>query len=361
MDNDLKKLGINKTFKPAISQSCVSCFCHCERRFMFTYLWGLHPKHPPLSIAMSTGSRVHELLSVGPDRISEIEEKNKVAENELVRQIDSGEDLFGENAKRIEALDDIWNKALAIANILWEKYPANPDHTIIGSEQLIQAPYGDIPLQGTLDKIISNKKDGTYYIRDYKCSSRPTEFVMTGMKWNIQSWMYKLLFELTHFVPCTGFIWDVIQVPSIKMSGADRDFTMTEIVSGKNKGEMKKEYIGEPQLKNYITRCKEWYSVNGDQSCRSFCERFPNSYYLSVPLDISSTLTRVYDAVLNREPHPNYWPRDVSGHSCKGFNRVCELYGLCNLDTAAWPIQIEKDFTLKNPDLKKDEPADPDE
>jgi hypothetical protein len=351
----LKQLGINRTFQPVCHQSSLKCYLSCKRKFLYCYLYGLHPARPHLSPSLTVGKMVHSLLYHGPDNIGEVKEDVQESKAVLTLQMNNGQDPFGDNERKIEAMEEAFSKSVAIAKILWEKFPPNPDHVILSSEKYLQTTVDlggfQVPIAGKLDRVIFNKKDGTYYIRDYKTTSRDVDFTLSGYRWSAQPYFYKLLAEHNYQTKFRGFILDIIQIPTIKMCGKDKD----KIINAKGK----EEYVGEPLLSNYIARCKAWYEEAGQTACRSFCEVFPAD--LSAPSDILSGLNEYSGALNLRQPYPDLWPRDITGSHCKGFNRQCEYYSLCNLDPSAWPVLIEKDYTVQSPDIGEGDPSDPDE
>lgn len=345
-------------YESPLHQSALNCWLSCKRKYLFQYRLGLAPRRPSLAPSATLGSLIHSILSLGLEQAT-LDHLSNLSTLEFI--IREGGDEFGDIAKRHNMMEELWSKAKVVVTILQETYPPNPKHKVIFNEQYFQAdvllPHNrTLPIGGTLDRVIHNEEDDTYWIRDYKSTSRDVLFTLTGYRWSAQLWLYKLLFELTQSKPCRGFILDIIQTPSIKLSGEDRDFAMREITKGKNKGEMKKDYIGEPLFKNYLARCKQWYTDNKDSACRSFREMFPTNSYRTIPPDLYQQLQNYYTQTPDTIC-PDVWPRDMSGSACKSYQRVCDYYTLCNTCQQAWPILMASDYIVKPPATPTDATA----
>lgn len=340
-------------FSPPIHQSCLNCWVGCKRKALYIYRYGLHPKRLPLSEAMTVGSLTHSILYHGPNHLDIAQASKNLTITELTRQITSGEDAFGDNAPRIQLIEDSWSKSCAIAQILWDRFPPNPNHKLIaGEEYLILTLPSGVRIAGTLDRIILDTSTNTYWIRDYKISGRDVSFTVAGYRWSSQPWLYKLLLENHLRQPCSGFILDIIQKPTIKLSGEDCD-TVLKIGPRGGKTLVK---ISEPKLSNYIDRCRTWYKDRGDESCRSFCELFPPDHYLSVIRDIDTQLLQLHfllvsDEIIDLEE----WPRDITGHHCHAYERLCDYYLLCNSNPQAWRAIIEAQYRVSVPETADQE------
>lgn len=347
-----------ETFTAPFHQSSFCTYLSCKRKFLFRHRLCLTPKRESLKPSATLGTFIHSILALGLKPAADAFTSNLSAlESQM---LDTG-DEFGDLAKKYSTLKELWEKAKVVTTILLETFPPKPTHKVIFKEQYFQTTLAFYPfpmiIGGTLDRVILNEEDGSFWIRDYKSTSRPIEELLAGYRWSAQLWFYKLLFELTQDKPCRGFILDVVQTPSIKLSGEDRDFTLQEITKGKNKGEPKKVYEGEPKFENYLARCKRWYADNKDSTCRSFCEMFPSRLYRTLPPDLHWNMGRACQS-LPAEINPDLWPRDMTGSACKSFSRICDYYPLCNSAQEGWPILIPADYTVTPPDDHSDLPEE---
>jgi len=334
---------------------------------MFRDRWCIIPKQQPFAVAASQGSLTHRLIEKGPDGIEMVRAQVQEYIQHLLSRIDAGEDLLGYIAQEANELDNQFNKALAMATVLWEKYPRPKHHKILAKEKTIDIsfrlgkpedmPFPIVNLRGRLDEIVLDEKSSLIYIRDYKTTSRDVTYTLTGYHYSLQCRLYRLLAgAFLQDLPDhknrspDGFILEILQVPTISMGSKDRDYTEYEytFTRGSRKGEteMRRDYEGEPQFSNYLQRCRGWYAERGDEAVQSFAVRFIEPV-LPQELSLALGLAVIYQNL--PADVPSAFPRDTTASYCKFMNRICPYYDLCCTDEAAWPAIIESKYEVKPP------------
>ena len=182
--------------------SSMNTCMRCKRAYMFTSRWCIFPRQPAFKPAPSLGKLTHRLMELGSDNIEAVRNEVAVMINELVKAIDKGEDLLGNLAIQANSLNALFNKALVMATILWEKYPRPQHHKVLAKEETIKATFKlSLPeepellteLEGTLDEVVCDTKTGMIWIRDYKTSARDVAYTMTGYQYSFQCRLYRLL------------------------------------------------------------------------------------------------------------------------------------------------------------------------
>ena len=338
---------------------------------MFLRRWLLYPQRPAPRVAANQGRMVHWLREHGPDSLSAFNNDLQTQIAPLVDLIDSGQDPLGEVASQIKFLNDSANRATAIATLIWEKEAAlsgdlprtlcREEHITTGlllhDEKGNEQPF---EIEGTIDHLVEDVDSGRKWIKDTKTTGRDSAMTLTGYQYSLQCRFYRLLAESwlyhqnqdeTHVDDSVyGFIVDVLQMPTIIMSGADRDYTESPhtFTRGAHKGEteMRREYTGDPKMENYIKRCVEWYKVEDVKPVESFSIAYTESA-LGPELYQALRITGIYT---NCEPNPELFPKDVTASHCKAYNRVCDYYALCSSDYAKWPSLIETGFCFHTPE-----------
>lgn len=347
-------------FKSPLHQSSVALCLGCKRKFMFKCRWCIFPKAKPIMGAATLGRLGHRLLHLGPHTGEAIVRK-EVAEKIAGWQagIDKGADMLGVLADNIATTQEVFEKALVMVQLLWDKYPIDPEvYEILSQEEYIEAttpiPGGsngqyDVVIAGITDLVVRNKKTNQIWIPDYKLTGRDVPFTLTGYQYSLQCRMYRLLVANVYAEP-TGFILHILQTPGIKFGSYDRDYEEYEhtFVKGKRKGEkeMRKTYDGEPKWENYLKRCAEWYADKGKNAADSFSIIYGEELYHP---ELVNALTIAW-LFMNSRATPDNFPRDVTTSSCKAYERVCDYYELCHRDIGAWETIIEQRFEIREPE-----------
>ena len=354
-----------ETYVQPLHQSSINMCMRCRRAFMFRDRWCIFPKYGAFKQAASQGSLTHRLIEVGPEGVEAVRNEVEIAVNELVAAIDRGEDLMGNLAAEANNLNAMFQKALVMATILWEKYPRPEHHKVLAKEETVKAifrlslpdePELTTELEGTVDEMVEDTKTGLIYIRDYKTSARDVAFTMTGYQWSFQLRLYRLLAGA--YLQGTpryenrspqGFILEILQTPTISFGSKDRDYKEKEhkFTRGARKGEteMRREYEGEPTFENYLQRCREWYAEKGDEAVQSFSIRFNESVLCDELRGdlLMAAIARLLPAV------PENFPRDATASYCKNYERVCPYYDLCCSNESGWDALIAENYEVRPP------------
>jgi len=362
--------------KAPVSQSSFSCGMKCERCYLYRYRWGLRPKVAQYTPSADLGTIYHWLKKEGADGVEVVRKRVRSIQEKLMERIDAGEDLTGDLARSAGEITNLFNKALVMAQIFWEKYPPNPNLITLCREEAIECEITGLPAKGRLDHIQMNGNTGVVWIRDEKSSSLSFAELCTGYEFSIQCRWYRLLAEAwlkrkkekikkdatdigiglpTARAEVSGFVLDYMMFPGIKFCDSDRDFTEEPhtFKSGKRKGEteISKKYFGEPKFENYLKRVKQWYIDNMDSDpIRSMAILFSEPTLPDEMMPQIERIRRLYTA----DPVPSNFPRDITRSHCVAYRRVCPYYELCSADETIWPDIIERLFTAGNYDHQGD-------
>jgi hypothetical protein len=177
--------------------------------------------------------------------------------------------------------------------------------------------------------VVRNTETKQVWIRDYKTSGRDVQYTLAGYLFSLQCRIYRLLAHSTGYSP-EGFILDILQSPSIKFCKKDKTFD------------------------DYVKRVKLWYAEKGDKSVRSFSIRYAEP---PMPEELEKVLTFTWSYVI-RPPLAHLFRRDVTGHSCKRYERLCDYYQLCSSDEAVWPVLIASNYEVVPPEETKGDTDD---
>lgn len=194
--------------------------------------------------------------------------------------------LEEENRRALEAL--VWYQESSRKRFRWygsdytfNELLARDKHRVLGVEMgfEITKRHGVVDLsgsRGTFDLLLLDLTDNTVHVWDWKTTgddpldrlrSCPFEFQTQHYLHCLDHLIKDPSFRDKHQIPdgatVGGMYHAVISKPNIKLCDKDRDFTEESkvITRGPNKGQTKteKKYYGEPKLKNYLTRVRQWY------------------------------------------------------------------------------------------------------
>ncbi len=352
LDRLNREIGLEPVQLP-IHQSSACDGLRCEACFMFRYRWNLKHKASKFKSSANLGTLGHRLLELGPsgEAIVRKEVADRIAE--LITEIEAGGDMFGILADEANQLQGLLEKAIVMVKIVWGRYPVASNVKVLAKEQIIDEVEIVLPstgekvkIGGILDEVLENTDSGFVFNKDHKLSSRDVMFTLTGYQYGLQCRLYRLLTHHTLRDP-KGFILNILQVPSIKMCGADRDYIEHEhlFTRGKRKGEveMQKDYHGEPTFENYLARCQEWYNEKGKEAAQSF-----SIYYNEplIPAELEHQLS-IVNSLVQCKADPGQFSRDGTRSYCTAWERVCEFYPLCNTSTDAWADIIENQYVQR--------------
>jgi len=344
---EINTLADIKPLEQVVRQSCIKDCLSCQRYCMFKDLWGLVPRIENYTPAPRQGRIFHRLLQLGPDGIETVKQEIIEAQTLLMNQVEAGGDLTGELARTAQGLTDLYNKTLTMAQIFWKKFPL-PDYLKVIERELkirITHPLIPLPVEGTIDCLMQDTRDGKFWIRDAKTDSQqaPIATYLSGASWGVQPRTYRLVVETDRKIVVAGFIFDVAKVPGIKMCGTDE----------KNSKIWKCTV-----LEAYMRRVETWYLEKGEEAMASkgiiFNEPVLNREFLE---DIAKTCN-----LLGRNPHnPEEFSRDETGQHCRHFNRTCNYLKLCETDVNGWPSIINQFYTQASAEEQRGETVEAEE
>lgn len=321
--------------KRPVSQSGIVNAKRCSRLFLYRHKWGIIPKRPKYVAAPNLGRLVHRIMQLGKDDIKVAHEEVMKTYNTLMERIKRGEDLEGYLAKEAKEIGDLWNKAVAVTSIYWDRYPPKEHIKTLGREIVLEAEYKTplfqtpVPLVGIVDWPVEDTRNGNQWMRDFKTTSQPFETKMTGLTYGVQSRFYRFLaHECALWLKLKGFLLDIIKTPSIKLCGKD------------HKGAEKQNITPEEHYKNRVI---EWYETQ-DETMDSRGVVFPEEDYLPSELKVHLD----YACQLWEAPCvPEKFPRDITLSKCVAFRSQCPYYGLCSSNPVTWPAEIEQFYEIR--------------
>lgn len=377
-----------RTFSPPLRQSSISTCLRCKRCFLFRYRWGLCPILPQASSAApNRGCIIHTVLAYedSPEGNAALDAYHSAIASRIEAAISETKDPLGELTYALRDFEQTFSKALMLRRVLTRSCP-QPDYvkTLCVEEPVTfqvthptAAKHGfpAMTLSSRLDKLVLDQRpesNHSVWVRDYKTTLRDADFFLTGYSYSLQCLLYRMAAEAwlsantaePHTV--RGFILDILQVPTIRMSAADRDYTVATktLKSGPNKGKevTEKVYTGEPLFENYLKRCEEWYADKGKDAVRSYPIFYTGP---TMTPDLLSVLYMAHRYTHLEKPTTRAYPKDLTASYCTYYERVCNYYPLCSSDEAAWSSIIEAKYTVKDPsesaadDVLESEPQPP--
>ncbi len=321
----------------------------CARKLLLRYIWGVQSKIPVFKKAAKQGTLFHRLLQRGPGvcednpsgatypELMRAEINGEI--NNLMEAVQLGFDLTGELYKAATGMTEIFDKALAMANIFWTRFPRPERLKVIGKEIHIESEWNGMKIKGDLDEIVQNEENGDIWIRDTKTSSDKLSLALSGYQFGIQARFYRLLVHNGLYDGINGvcyepkllrgLILDIACVPGIKFCGKDADFNA------------------------YIKRVGEWYEKQDDKEAMQskgimFTEPLMNEELVGA--------LRKTQLLMDEPTSPSgiewgeLYSRDITGTECKNYKRRCCYYELCSSDEQNWPGIIERDYEFRVPE-----------
>ena len=369
---------------PIRQSTCHTCHS-CVRKCLFRDRLGLRPRTLQYARAAHLGQLAHRFQEIGTSDASVSQVRAEVEEEmkEHVEAVRSGADLFGTSAKALKEAEDNLAKARVMVDLFHEAYPKNSSLTSLVQEQEVECSlrvpnlmgdgHGDptIPLwlAGRLDDLQQLSTDDSFWIRDFKTTSRDTDDIWVGYAWSPQLRIYRILANAwlqqnrPEMGEARGFILNVIQTPDIILSGADRNFQVTRKVlkSGPRKGQEieEKTYFGEPIFENYLGRVREWYRAQQAEGKMKvpfmsvmipFTEPILPRDFLTHLLGVRWVCTvSLWDAT--PDALEQNFPKDPTGTACRAFSKTCDYFPLCNAAAEKWPGMMETLYKQERPSL----------
>ena len=169
------------------SQSSMKMALNCVRAWFLCYRWGLRLKGGEFAESADLGTIYHKFQQLGSGNRDLVLPWINKWQSSFLAKIDKGEDLDGQMARTVSALTVSYNKAEAMSQIFWEKYPQPSYLKTIGVEikhkmDLKLSDTITIPLEGTIDKILLDTRNGNIWIRDHKSTGRALASLFLGIQ-----------------------------------------------------------------------------------------------------------------------------------------------------------------------------------
>ena len=323
-----------------VRASLMVCYDECPRRFMWRYRYGLRPNYTALSKAITLGNFFHLFMQHGPSHIEKVLQGRDAAISILNGLIDKEGDLTGGIHADITTLQECFDKARLMAEILWSKYPDPPGTVVLGREIEYETNetsclhQQNIPMAGRLDLIVQYSDD-SIWIPDYKTTDFDPQAVVAGYSYSYACRIYRIL--AVHWLIekgidpnlLKGFQLNIVRKPSIKFCPKTKD---------SNKGGL----FASSWLA-YVDRCYHWYTSSKLEPYTQHTLRFGDSTVW--PFDF---LMRVLEQEkISIIPNPldgerimeRFYPR--RSRSCTDpYGRSCSLDILCNSSPEMWPSHL---------------------
>jgi len=336
-------------------QSSIACALACERYWFCRHRMGVRLRGAERKDAATLGKIYHRLQQYGPGE----EEKTKAwvrgQQCDLMAMIDRGEDLDGNALRLTIMLTSLYKKAEVMAHIFWEKFPQPPQFKVIGTEIKHTMDFDGLTLEGTIDKLLLDEKDGNLWIRDHKSTGRPLAVLFGGLAWSVQARIYRIL--ATDYIKqhrelgcdglvVKGFILDGIITPGIKLCKTDT----------KNAKEWKCSVEDA-----YLRRVKDWYrtyevkaELEGKRNTKAIDSKAILFTEPLIPYELRNALEKM--RILEGHPiHPTYYHRDVTRSACFAYQKQCIYHDLCETDPNQWDSLFETKYQIKPAEEKEED------
>ena len=333
----------------ACHQSSISCAHGCERCWFFSERWGVELRGVKVKEGATLGHIYHRLQKLGPEHDEEVRAEIRQMQAELMAWVDKGEDLDGQILRLANLLTTLYDKALAMAKIFWERYP-QPDYLkTIGTEithtmTIQDGPLKGMVLEGTIDKLLQDTRNGNIWIRDHKSTGMKTLApIFAGFPWSPQARIYRILAEDYCCVDksnnpqgnrVVGFILDGIMKPGIKLCGKDEKNAKTWGCSVEDA---------------YLRRVKEWYDEKDTDAIKSQAIMFNEPLY---PRELVRDMLRI-KALAERPNKPEMYSRDPSRFHCFLYDSPCIYLDLCESPMAKWPELFDTKYRITEAEKKE--------
>jgi hypothetical protein len=314
----------------------------CPRKALLRHRAGLVP-HGHVSDALFRGDITHKIIaevlrSGAQDRAEEIAcaQMTKTSQSILDSLDDSGYTPAGKTPEEaLKSLETETKVAIAMSRAYCKFFGIRAgsadvlvDHdgevtrqslpVFEGAiERYMRAPRpGGFNEAGALDVVLIDEPKRELYVLDHKTSGQDIVRYIRTLPLAAQTLLYPRLAETLCAgtdLKVAGIIYNVIRTPGIRCCKTD-DF----------------------DLDKYAARVEKWYEDNFDTVMAQTIIR------LSPELQLLSA-RRLYRAAdyCDLPPSLENFPA-TGGSACNAYNSLCPFIGLCTLDTALWPEQLER-------------------
>lgn len=223
------------------------------------------------------------------------------------------------------------------------------------------------------DRLLLNTQNNQLWIVDYKtCAESPTLRLQTCTSEQQTLQYMHVIATLLRENPSAldvppgttlaGMIHIAAQKPSIRLSGNDRDFTISTrtLTRGPRRGQevTEKEYFGDPKFSNYLRRVEEWLTGTGEYQHEAPsrttdpCINLSTVYYGGVDKGMWSRYhTRVRQAAryATCDPCPANFPDNPSSLRGQG-GKLSPYLPFYTEVVEKWPGIVARDFLIRHRD-----------
>lgn len=328
----------------ACHQSSISCAHGCERCWFFKERWGVELRGVKVKEGASLGRIYHKFQQLGQGNQDLVMPWVRGMQSDLMARVDKGEDLDGQILRQANLLTTLYNKAEAMARIFWERYPTPSYLKTIGVEikhtmTIQDGPLKGLVLEGTIDKLVRDTRNGNIWIRDHKSTGMKTlDVIFAGFPWSTQARIYRILaqdycskLDIQEEYPVTGkvvgFILDGIMKPGIKLCKKDEKNAFTWKCSIEDA---------------YLRRVKEWYAEKDTDAIKSQAIMFNEPLY---PPELMQELLKM-QLLKTRGDSPKLYMRDPSRFHCFLYDSPCIYLDLCESPMSRWPELFETKYRI---------------
>ena len=342
-------------------QSSINCAHGCERCWFFKERWGVVLRGVKVKEGASLGRIYHKFQQLGPGHEQEIQAWIRKMQTDLMARVEKGEDLDGQMLRQANLLTTLYNKAKVMTQLFWERYPTPSYLKTIGTEikhsmTIQDGLLGGLVLEGTIDKLVQDTRNGDIWIRDHKSTGMKTlDVIFVGFPWSIQARIYRILTQdyfksnsdillpqsyrsiKKGFVidNIKGFILDGIMKPGIKLCKKD----------DKNAKEWKCSVEDA-----YLRRVKEWYGEKDTDAIKSQAIMFNEPLY---PSELMYELGKM--KILSEcSNNPADYSRDPSRFHCFLYDSKCIYSDLCESPMSRWPELFDTKYRIKKDENEKE-------
>ena len=327
-------------------QSSISLAHGCERAWFLKERWNVELRGIKIKEGATLGKIYHKFQQLGPGYEDKVQMWIRKMQTDLMARVDKGEDLDGQILRLANLLTTLYNKAEAMARIFWERYPTPSYLKTIGTEikhkvVMMGGPLVGMILEGTIDKLVQDTRNGNIWIRDHKSTGMKTlDVIFAGFPWSTQARIYRILTNDYIYrnagdfsenpkwnVQVIGFILDGIMKPGIKLCGKDE----------------KNSKVWKCSVEDaYLRRVKEWYAEKDTDAIKSQAIMFNEPLY---PQELTSELLTMQN-LASRPNHPGAYKRDPSRFHCYLYDLPCVYLDLCESPMSRWPELFETKYRI---------------
>lgn len=318
---------------PFVSQSSISCWMDCHRKFLFKYRYGLSRRNIR-SEALDIGSMYHKIIAA---RYLGATPEEACAQGTLLlrESLESCAELASSNPARYAEIANRLEKNLVMARVLVEaflkRYPLPPTFRTLAVELRIVAKRVGlaVPLKGTIDQLVYNEDNGELWIVDHKTVGRgDLHERATTTDFEVQPQMYRVLLEgamsqnkalgIPKGAVLAGFVHNLIKKPSINIRATE-------------------------SYEDYMARVNAWYEEPTESPrIGQVWQRFVRNDLAA--LELQTVFQEVSKASVAPPRLPVFFKNPAS---CMRNGSPCEFLALCSSNSNLMPRLISEKYVAK--------------